>query len=60
MKDIIIGIVIILVVFLIGDFLYAEKNTCIRNEPGHVNEITKCGLVKKELDINIYLFERYW
>ena len=32
MKDILIGVIIIFVVFLIGDFIYAEKNTCIRNE----------------------------
>jgi len=60
MKDILIGLVIVLVVFLIGDFIYTEKNTCIRNESGHINEITKCGFLKKELDVNIHIFNRYW
>lgn len=60
MKDILIGIIIVIVVFLIGDFIYAEKNTCIRHETEHIGEIAKCGLIKKEFDISIYLFDRYW
>ena len=42
MKDILIGVIIIFVVFLIGDFIYAEKNTCIRNEKEHIGEFCKC------------------
>lgn len=60
MRDILIGIIIILVVFLVGDFIYTEKNTCERSEPGHIKEIAKCGVIKKEFDINIFLFDRYW
>ena len=60
MKDILIGIIIIFVVFLIGDFIYAEKNTCIRNEKEHIGEFCKCGLIKNQFDINIYIFDRYW
>ncbi len=60
MKDILIGIIIIIVIFLIGDFIYAEKNICIRGETGHIGEKTKCGLIKKQFDLNIYLFDRYW
>lgn len=60
MKDILIGLIIIVAIFLIGDFIYAEKNICIRGEAGHVGEKTKCGLIKKEFDINIHIFNRYW
>ena len=59
MKDIGIGLIIIIVVFLIVDFIYTEKNTCVINNNYVVSE-EKCGILKKELDIDFYLFERYW
>lgn len=60
MKDILVGLIIILAIFLIGDFIYAEKNVCVRGENGHIGETTKCGLIKKQFDINIHIFDRYW
>lgn len=60
MKDIFVGILIILVIFLVGDFIYSEKNTCTSSEVGHIGEQAKCGFLKKNSDINIYLFDRYW
>ena len=59
MKDILIGLVIILVAFLLIDFIYTEKNTCLINENNSISEV-KCGVIKKQLDIDINLFGRYW
>ena len=59
MKDIFIGLAIIVVVFVIIDFLYTEKNTCLIEEK-HIKTEEKCGIIKKQLDININLFDRYW
>ncbi len=59
MKDIVIGLIIAIVVFIIGDFIYTEKNECIINNNGK-SEVEKCGFLKKQLDINIDLFDRYW
>ena len=59
MKDILIGIVIVLVAFFIIDFIYTEKNTCVISS-GYQNKEEKCGVLKKELNIDIYLFDRYW
>ena len=58
MKDIFIGIIIIFVVFVIIDFIYTEKNTCVVNESGLVE--AKCGFIKEQFDIDITLFNRYW
>lgn len=60
MKDILVGIVIILGVFLIGDLIYSEQNTCVRSEIEHLGEFCKCGLLKNQFDISIYIFDRYW
>lgn len=60
MRGILIGLIIIIIVFLIGDFIYAKKNTCLRGEPNHMGEVTKCGLIKKQFDINIHILDRYW
>lgn len=60
MKDILTGFAIILAVFFVGDLIYSEQNTCVRNENGHIGEFCKCGLLKNQFDINIYLFDRYW
>ncbi len=61
MKDIFIGLLIIIVVFLIVDFIYTEKNTCVTSScTGCALEEEKCGIIKKELEIDIYLFGRYW
>lgn len=32
MWNILIGVIIILVVFIIRNFFYVEKNTCVQNE----------------------------
>lgn len=60
MKDIFIGLLIALVVFLITDFLYTEKNTCIITQDNYVKTEEKCGIIKKQLNKDIYLFGRYW
>ena len=61
MKDIFLGILIIAVVFLIVDFIYTEKNTCLVKECNGCSQIeSKCGIIKKELGIDINLFDRYW
>ena len=61
MKDIGIGLIIIVVVFLIVDFIYTEKNTCVITPGNGYNNIEeKCGILKKQLDIDINVFGRYW
>lgn len=61
MKDILIGLVIILVAFLVIDFIYTEKNTClIRENNSYTITEVKCGIIKKQLDLDINLFGRYW
>jgi len=59
MKDIAVGIVIILVCFLIIDFLYTEKNTCDVGKVGY-NESAKCGFVKEQFNVDIKILGRYW
>ena len=59
MKDILIGIVIIIVAFLVIDFIYTEKNTSLIEE-NHITTEEKCGVIKKQLNIDINLFGRYW
>ena len=59
MKDIFIGLVIIVVAFLIIDFIYTEKNTCLIEENNSYSEM-KCGIIKKQLDIDINIFNKYW
>ncbi len=61
MKNIFIGILIVIVVFLIIDFIYTEKNTCIvAGNTGWVQREAKCGIIKNQFDIDINLFGRYW
>ncbi len=60
MKDIIIGIVILLLGFILIDFFYTEKNTCDISTNGYANKPVKCGLLKKQFDLNIELLDRYW
>ena len=61
MKDIFIGLVIIAVAFLIIDFIYTEKNTClIKENNNYTNTEVKCGIIKKQMDLDINLFGRYW
>lgn len=60
LKDVLTGLVIVLVVLLIGDFIYSEDNTCVRSEKEHIGEFCKCGLLKNKFDISIYIFDRYW
>ncbi len=59
MKDILIGIIIVIVAFFIIDFIYTEKNTCLIDENNSYSEV-KCGIIKKELNVDIDLFGRYW
>ncbi|MCM1052429.1 MAG: hypothetical protein NC483_00405 [Ruminococcus sp.] len=59
MKEIFTGLIICLVCFLLIDFLYTTKNTCIISDT-YGNTEYKCGILKKELDTDIYLFDRYW
>ena len=61
MKDIFIGLVIIAEAYLVIDFIYTEKNTCVVQEcSGCAIEEAKCGFIKNQFDININLFGRYW
>ncbi len=55
MKDIAIGLVIIIVCFLVIDFIYTEKNVCNKETIEY-----KCGVLKKQFNINIDIFGRYW
>lgn len=59
MKDILIGMIIIIVAFLIIDFIYTEKNTCVISD-GFGKTEEKCGIIKKQFNIDINLFDRYW
>ena len=59
MRDIFIGLIIAIVCFFIVDFIYTEKNTCWIDKIG-VSEPKKCGIIKDKMDIDIYLFERFW
>ena len=59
MKDIIIGIILIIVIFIGIDFFYSNKHICTKTTPFAVENI-KCGIIKNELDIEIELFDRYW
>lgn len=59
MKDIFNGLMVCIILFIVVDFIYTTKNTCtiIKNH----NETTEnCGILKKNLDYNIYFFNRYW
>lgn len=61
MKDVFVGILIIIIAFLIVDFIYTEKNTCVIQEcSGCPITEEKCGIIKKQLNIDINLFNRYW
>ncbi len=60
MRDILVGLLILVVCFLIGDFIYTEKNTCQVNNNGFAVKERKCGLIKKQFDINIDIFGRLW
>ncbi len=59
MRDILIGLVIILGAFLIIDFISTEKNTCIVTK-NNANQEYKCGILYREMDIKIDLFDRVW
>lgn len=61
MKDVFIGIIIIIVIVIVGDFIYTERSTCtIQSCAGCPYEEVKCGLLKKQLNVDIELFGRYW
>ena len=61
MKDVFIGLIIAIVVFFLVDFIYTEKNTCLASTCVNCPETEeKCGIIKKLLDIDIYLFDRFW
>lgn len=57
MKDIVIGVIILVCVFLVVDFIYTEKNVCTISTD---NQEYKCGILKTQLDTELYLFDRYW
>ena len=59
MKNIFIGCLIIIGIFLVIDFVYTTKNTCTVNTGTRIDNVS-CGLIKKEFDIDINLFGRYW
>ncbi len=61
MKDIFIGLVIIFVAFILIDFIYTEKNSCIIETCSScTKEEVKCGIIKKQFSFDINLFGRYW
>ena len=60
MKDVLIGFLIIVGVFLIGDFIYSEKNYCEFTTTMKTKEEMKCGLLKKQFDLDIHFFNRLW
>ncbi len=59
MKDIFIGFAIIIIMALVIDFIYTEKNTCMVSDPAGTHEY-KCGILKKQMNIDIKLLDRYW
>jgi len=59
MKEILIGILIVLCCFIVIDFIYTEKNECIIEKAGY-SEAKKCGILKEKADINLEIFGRYW
>ncbi len=60
MKDIMVGIIILIAGFFIIDFIYTEKNTCDVSKSSYSNETAKCGLLKKQFDLDVNVFGRYW
>ncbi len=48
MRDILIGLLIILGVFLLADYFYSNNHTC----KVEYNKSTKCGILKKEFISN--------
>ena len=60
MKDVLIGLVIIVFCFLVIDFLYTEKNTCTVNKLDYNTDNVKCGFIKKQFNVDIYIFGRLW
>lgn len=61
MRDIFIGLCIIAVAFLVIDFIYTEKNSCVVQTCSTCPKTeAKCGIIKKQFDINIDIFDRYW
>ena len=59
MRDIVVGLAIIFGIFLLVDFITTEKNSCVVTRDLGTQEY-KCGILYKELDIKIDLFDRYW
>ncbi len=59
MKDILIGFIIILVIALGIDFIYSEKNSCLVTDEYGTQDV-KCGFLKKEMNIDFKLLDRYW
>lgn len=60
MKDILIGFIIIIACFLVADFIYSEKNTCSKTLVSGTTTEYKCGLIKKQFNIDIDFLDRYW
>lgn len=59
MRDILIGVAIIFCCFLIGDYIYTEKNTCVVADAFSTQEC-KCGILFKNFELKVYYLERYW
>ncbi len=59
MRDILIGLGIIVGAFIIIDFISTEKNVCVINNNVENYEY-KCGILYKEMNIKIDLFDRFW
>ncbi len=59
MKDVLIGVVIVLVICIGVDFIYSEKNSCLVTE-SFTTENVKCGFLKKQMNIDIKFLDRYW
>ena len=56
MRDALIGVIIMLVVGIVADFIYTEKNKCVVG----YGETYKCGFLKEQMNIDLKLFDRYW
>ena len=59
MKNVLIGCIIILGIFIVIDYIYTTKNSCTVNTGSSIENVG-CGIIKNSFDIDINLFGRYW
>ena len=55
MKNVLIGCIIILGIFIVIDYIYTTKNSCTVNVGSSIENVG-CGIIKNSFDIDINLF----